>query len=57
MGRGASPAETQLLRAVIAVAVGLVFALCVLRPLCNDPSVRTALPELRALGGIPTLVI
>jgi hypothetical protein len=57
MGRGASPVETQLLRAFIAAAIGIVFALCVLRPICNDPSVRTAPPELRALGGIPTLVI
>ena len=45
------------MRACIAVAAGLLFALWVLRPACTSPNVRTALPELRALGGVPTLVI
>ena len=57
MGREASPSETQLTRAFIAVAVGLVFAFWLLRPLCTDPNVRTALPEQRALAGIRSLVI
>ena len=46
-----------MMRAFVAVAAGLLFALWALRPLCVDPNVRTALPEQRALGGIPTLVI
>jgi len=49
--------EAQVTRACIAVAVGLLLALWLLRPACTTPNVRTALPELRALGGIPTLVI
>ncbi len=57
VGRDDSPADVQMLRAVIAVAVGLLFAFWVLRPLCVDPNVRTALPEQRALSGIRTLVI
>lgn len=57
MSRDDSPADAQLARAFIAVALGMMLALWVLRPLCTDPSVRTALPELRALAGIPTLVI
>jgi hypothetical protein len=55
--RDAAVTETQVTRACIAVAVGLLFALWVLRPVCMGPNVRTALPELRALGGVPTLVI
>ena len=49
--------EAQVMRACIAVAAGLLLALWVLRPACVNPNVRTALPELRALGGVPTLVI
>ena len=45
------------MRAFIAVALGLMIALWVLRPACTNPSVRTMLPELRALAGIPSLVI
>ena len=45
------------MRAFIAVAAGVLLALWVLRPLCVDPNVRTALPEQRALSGIRTLVI
>jgi hypothetical protein len=57
MGRGEPPADVQMLRAFIAAAAGLLLAFWMLRPLCADPNVRTALPEQRALGGIPTLVI
>lgn len=57
VGRDESPADVQLTRAFIAVAVGLLLALWVLRPLCACPNVRTALPELRAIAGVPTLVI
>jgi len=57
MGRDDSPADVQMTRAFIAVALGLMLALRVLSPSCIDPSVRTLLSELRALAGIPTLVI
>ncbi len=57
MGRDDSPTEAQLTRAFIAVALGLLIALWVLRPACTSPDVRTRLPELRALAGIQTLVI
>ncbi len=57
MGCGDSPSEVQLTRAFIAVALGLLIALWVLRPACTRPDVRTMLPELRALAGIQTLVI
>jgi hypothetical protein len=56
-GRSGTVTEVQVTRACIAVAVGLLLALWVLRPACMSPNVRTALPELRALGGVPTLVI
>ena len=55
--RDAVVTEAQVMRACIAVAAGLLLALWVLRPACMSPNVRTALPELRALGGVPTLVI
>ena len=55
--RVAAVTESQVTRACIAVAVGLLLTLWVLRPACMGPNVRTALPELRALGGVPTLVI
>jgi hypothetical protein len=57
MGRDEPAADTQLTRAVVAVAIGLLLALWVLRPVCQEPSVNTMLPEFRALAGIPTLVI
>ena len=57
VGRDESPADVQLTRAFIAVAIGLLLAIWVLRPICASPNVRTALPELRALSGVPTLVI
>ncbi len=44
-------------RALIAVVLGLVFALGVLRPAVDVPSVRTLLPELRAVAGVPCLVL
>jgi hypothetical protein len=56
-GRERAMIELQMMRACIAVAAGLLLALWVLRPACTDPNVRTALPEQRALGGVPTLVI
>ena len=57
VSRDDSPADVQLTRAFIAVAIGLLLAIWVLRPICASPNVRTALPELRALSGVPTLVI
>jgi hypothetical protein len=57
VSRDAAVTESQVTRACIAVAAGLLLALWVLRPACVGPNVRTALPELRALGGVPTLVI
>ncbi len=57
VGRDESPADVQMTRAFIAVAAGLLLAFWVLRPLCANPNVRTALPEQRALSGIRTLVI
>ena len=57
MSRDDAPADVQLARALIAVVLGLVFALGVLRPAVEVPSVRTLLPELRAVAGVPCLVI
>ena len=57
MSRDESTADVQLMRAFIAVALGLVVALSLLRPDVDVPSVRTLPPELRALAGIPCLVI
>ena len=57
MGRDDSPADAQLTRAFVAVAVGLLLALWVLAPDCTRPDVNSLLPEFRALAGIPTLVI
>jgi hypothetical protein len=57
VGRDESPREVQMTRAFIAVAAGLLLAFWMLRPLCANPNVRTALPEQRALSGIRTLVI
>lgn len=57
MGRDAAPSDVQLTRAFIAVVIGLVFGFCVLKPICSSPSVRTLLPELRVLAGVPSLVI
>ena len=57
MSRNETPADVQLARALIAVVLGLVFALGMLRPIVDVPSVRTLPPELRALAGVPCLVI
>ena len=57
MRRDEAPADVQLTRALVAVVIGLVFALSVLRPVVDVPSVRTLPPELRAVAGIPCLVI
>ena len=57
VGRDEAPSDVQMTRAFIAVAVGVLLAFWMLRPLCTDPNVRTALPEQRALSGIRTLVI
>ena len=57
VGRDIAPADAQLTRAFIAVVIGLVFGFCVLKPICSSPSVRTLLPELRVLAGVPSLVI
>jgi len=57
MSRGDAPADVQLARVLIAVVSGLVFAIGVLRPAVDVPSVRTLLPELRALAAVPSLVI
>ncbi len=57
MGRDDSPADLQMTRAFIAVALGLLLALWVLAPECATPDAKTLMPEFRALAGIPTLVI
>ena len=57
VSRDEAPADVQLTRAFVAVVLGLVFALSVLRPVVDVPSVRTLLPELRAVAGVPCLVI
>jgi hypothetical protein len=57
MGRADVPADVQWIRVLIAVALGLLFACSVMRPVVDSPSVRTLLPELRAVAGIPCLVI
>lgn len=57
VSRDEPPADVQLARAFFAVALGLVIALGVLRPVVDVPSVRTRLPELRAIAGVPCLVI
>ena len=57
VGREDSPSEAQMTRAFIAVALGLMLALWMMRPACVHPSVNAMLPEFRALTGIPSLVI
>jgi hypothetical protein len=57
LGRDESPADVQMTRAFIAVAVGLLLAFWALVPECANPTVRALLPEFRALAGVPTLVI
>ena len=57
VGREDSPSEVQMTRAFIAVALGLMLALWMLRTQCVNPSVSAMLPEFRKLTGIPSLVI
>lgn len=57
VGRDESPADVQVARAFIAVAIGLLLAFWVLVPECASPTVHALLPEFRALTGVPTLVI
>lgn len=57
MSRDDTPADVQLVRALVAAVLGLVLAIGVLRPAVDVPSVRTLLPELRAVAGVPCLVI
>jgi hypothetical protein len=57
VGREDSPSEVQMTRAFIAVALGLMFALWMLRSQCENPGVNAMLPEFRKLAGIPSLVI
>lgn len=57
MGRDDLPADVQMTRAFIAVALGLLLALWVLAPECATADVKSMMPEFRALAGIPTLVI
>lgn len=57
VGRDEAPADVQLSRALIAVVLGLLIAIAMIRPVVDVPSVRTRLPELRAIAGVPTLVI
>lgn len=57
MGRDTPPADVQITRAFIAVVLGLALAVWLMRPLCDYPSARALLPELRVLSGIPSLVI
>lgn len=57
MGRDDSPADAQLTRAFVAVAVGLLLALWVLAPECARQDVGTLIHEFRVLAGTPMLVI
>jgi hypothetical protein len=57
MGRVDVPADVQWTRVLIAVVLGLLFACGMLRPVVDSPSVRTLLPELRAIAGVSCLVI
>lgn len=57
MGRDDSPADVQLTRAFIAVALGLLLTLWVLAPECTTANARSMIPEFHALAGSPTLVI
>lgn len=57
VGRADAPADVQWARALTAVALGLLLACSALRPIVKVPNLRTVAPELRALSGVPTLVI
>lgn len=56
VGRADAPADQQWTRALIAVALGLAFACCLISG-ADEPNVRTMLPELRALAGVSCFVI
>ena len=53
MSRNETPADVQLARALIAVVLGLVFALGMLRPVVDVPSVRAAPAAACARSGHP----
>ena len=57
VGRADAPADQQWTRALIAVALGLALACCLVTAGTNEPNVRTMLPELRALAGVSCFVI
>ncbi len=57
MGRSDVPADVQWTRVLIALALGVVFAVSLLCPDAAEPNVRTMLPELRALAGVSCFVI
>ena len=57
MSRAAAPADTQWARALIAVSIGLLLACQVTGRVVTLPGPRVVPPELRALAGLPSLVI
>lgn len=57
VGRADAPADQQWTRALIAVALGLAIACCLVTAGTDEPNVRTMLPELRALAGVSCFVI
>ncbi len=57
MSRSDVAADTQWTRVLIALVLGVVFAVSLLCPGADEPSVRTLLPELRALAGVSCFVI
>lgn len=57
MGRSDAPADVQWTRVLIALGLGVVFAVSLLCPSADEPNLRTMLPELRALVGVSCFVI
>lgn len=57
MSRDELPADVQWTRALAAVALGLVFACSFTKQMIDVPGVRSVTSELRALAGVPCLVI
>jgi len=57
VGRADAPADQQWTRALIAVALGLTLACCLVAVGSGEPNLRTVLPELRALAGVSCFVI
>jgi hypothetical protein len=57
VGRADAPADQQWTRALIAVALGLALACCLVVTGSDEPNIRTMLPELRTLAGVPYFVI